>query len=105
MVGKYRVKDWETCYEKLADFVVSLRAQGGWWWWCVAGVDLGGGARASLALRDISGLVKPGQLVDSENLTTLFVVVGKYSVKDWETCYEKLADFVVSVLHTSIRVA
>jgi V-type H+-transporting ATPase subunit C len=62
-------------------------------------------AGGSLAVRDISNLVKPGQLVDSENLTTLFVVVGKYSVKDWETCYEKLADFVVSVLHTSIRVA
>jgi hypothetical protein len=46
------------------------------------GWTLGGGARASFALRDISGLVKPGQLVDSENLTTLFVVVGKYSVKD-----------------------
>lgn len=34
-------------------------------------------------------------MVDSENLTTLFVVVGKYSVKDWESCYETLADFVV----------
>lgn len=53
-------------------------------------------AGGSLAVRDISGVVKPGQLVDSENLTTLFVVVGKYSVKDWEACYEKLADFVVS---------
>lgn len=49
-------------------------------------------------MRDIGGLVKPGQLVDSENLTTLFVVVSKYSVKDWESCYEKLADFVVSRL-------
>lgn len=55
-------------------------------------------AGGSLAVRDIGGLVKPGQLVDSENLTTLFVVVSKYSVKDWESCYEKLADFVVSRL-------
>lgn len=52
-------------------------------------------AGGSLAVRDIGALVKPGQLVDSENLTTLFVVVSKYSVKDWESCYEKLADFVV----------
>jgi V-type H+-transporting ATPase subunit C len=55
-------------------------------------------AGGSLAVRDISGIVKAGQFVDSENLTTLFVVVSKYSVKDWESCYEKLADFVVSVL-------
>jgi len=52
-------------------------------------------AGGSLAVRDISGLVQPGQLVDSENLGTLFVVVGKYSVKDWEACYQGLADFVV----------
>jgi hypothetical protein len=52
-------------------------------------------AGGSLAVRDISSMVKPGSVVDSENLTTLFVVVGKYSVKDWEGCYEKLADFVV----------
>jgi V-type H+-transporting ATPase subunit C len=50
----------------------------------------------SLAVRDISNLVKPNQLIDSENLTTLFVVVSKYSVKDWEATYEKLCDFVVS---------
>ena len=50
----------------------------------------------SLAVRDISGLVKPSQVIDSENLVTLFVVVSKYSIKDWETTYEKLCDFVVS---------
>lgn len=53
-------------------------------------------AGGSLAVRDISGLVKADQVVDSENLTTVFVVVGKYSVKEWDSCYEKLADFVVS---------
>jgi hypothetical protein len=35
-------------------------------------------------------------VVDSENLTTLFVVVSKYAVKDWETTYETLCEFVVS---------
>jgi hypothetical protein len=56
-------------------------------------------AGGSLAVRDISGVVAggpPGLLVDSENLTSAFVVVSKYSVKDWEASYESLADFVVS---------
>jgi hypothetical protein len=35
------------------------------------------------------------KVLDSENLTTLFVVVSKFGVKDWETTYEKLCDFVV----------
>eukprot|EP00775_Hariotina_reticulata_P014548 gene14548-104_t len=52
-------------------------------------------AGGSLAVRDISTVVKPQHLVDSENLTTLFVVVSKYSIKEWESCYEKLCDFVV----------
>jgi hypothetical protein len=54
-------------------------------------------AGGSLAVRDISGVVKPQHVVDSENLATLFVVVSKYSVKEWESCYEKLCDFVVGV--------
>jgi V-type H+-transporting ATPase subunit C len=52
-------------------------------------------AGGSLAVRDISGVVKPQHVVDSENLATLFVVVSKYGVKEWESCYEKLCDFVV----------
>lgn len=36
------------------------------------------------------------QVLDSENLMTLFVVVSKFGVKDWEATYEKLCDFVVS---------
>lgn len=52
-------------------------------------------AGGSLAVRDIAGVVKPGLVVDSENLVSLFVVVSKYSVKEWESTYEKLCDFVV----------
>eukprot|EP00878_Enallax_costatus_P006736 GHUV01007062.1.p1 GENE.GHUV01007062.1~~GHUV01007062.1.p1 ORF type:complete len:354 (+),score=90.62 GHUV01007062.1:158-1219(+) len=52
-------------------------------------------AGGSLAVRDISAVVKPNQVIDSENLCTLFVVVSKYGVKEWETCYEKLCEFVV----------
>jgi len=53
-------------------------------------------AGGSLAVRDISAVVKPEQVLDSENLTTLFVVVSKFGVKDWEATYEGLCDFVVS---------
>ncbi|KAF8058480.1 VHA-C [Scenedesmus sp. PABB004] len=52
-------------------------------------------AGGSLAVRDIAGVVSPGHVVDSENLTTLFVVVGKFGLKEWEASYESLADFVV----------
>lgn len=58
-----------------------------------------------MAVRDISTLVKPQQVVDSENLCTLFVVVSKYGVKEWESCYEKLCDFVVSSSCRSFTVA
>mmetsp|Transcript_12520 Transcript_12520/g.26995 ORF Transcript_12520/g.26995 Transcript_12520/m.26995 type:complete len:370 (-) Transcript_12520:488-1597(-) len=52
-------------------------------------------AGGSLSVRDIAPLVKPQHVVDSETLTTLFVVVGKFNLKDWESCYEKLTNFVV----------
>ena len=39
--------------------------------------------------------VPPGQLVDTENLTTLLVVVPKAAKQDWVTQYEGLAEFVV----------
>ncbi|KAL0703950.1 hypothetical protein Bca4012_070375 [Brassica carinata] len=49
----------------------------------------------SLAVRDLSNLVKPEDVVTSEYLLTLLAVVPKYSQKDWLACYETLTDFVV----------
>ncbi|CAN7096629.1 unnamed protein product [Brassica rapa subsp. narinosa] len=49
----------------------------------------------SLAVRDLSSLVKPEDIVASEHLETLLAVVPKYSQKDWLACYETLTDFVV----------
>lgn len=51
----------------------------------------------SLAVRDLSNLVKPEDIVISENLTTLLAVVPKYSQKDWLSSYETLTSYVVSV--------
>ncbi|GLC77785.1 hypothetical protein PLESTF_001066900 [Pleodorina starrii] len=52
-------------------------------------------AQGSLAVRDISTVVKPQHVIDTEHLGTLFVVVSKFSLKEWEDGYAKMADFVV----------
>lgn len=49
----------------------------------------------SMAVRDLSSLVKTEDIVSSEHLITLFVVVSKYSQKDWLSSYETLSTFVV----------
>jgi V-type H+-transporting ATPase subunit C len=49
----------------------------------------------SLAVRDLSSLVKPDDIVASEHLVTLLAVVPKYSQKDWLACYETLTEYVV----------
>jgi V-type H+-transporting ATPase subunit C len=49
----------------------------------------------SLAVRDLSNIVKPEDMVSSENLTTLLAVVPKYSQKDWLSSYETLTQYVV----------
>ena len=50
----------------------------------------------SLAVRDLTGLIKPGDAINTENLITLFTVVSKQDKSDWQTNYETLSDFVVS---------
>jgi len=50
----------------------------------------------SLAVRDLSNLVKPEDIITSENLNTLLAIVSKYSQKDWLSSYETLTDYVVS---------
>ncbi|KAL6848833.1 hypothetical protein ACP4OV_021416 [Aristida adscensionis] len=49
----------------------------------------------SLAVRDLSNLVKPEDMVTSEHLVTLLAIVPKYSQKDWLSSYESLDTFVV----------
>ncbi|CAA2939124.1 V-type proton ATPase subunit C [Olea europaea subsp. europaea] len=49
----------------------------------------------SLAIRDLSNLVKPQDIVTSEHLTTLLAIVPKYSQKDWLSSYEGLTSYVV----------
>lgn len=49
----------------------------------------------SLAVRDLSNLVKPEDIITSEHLTTLLAVISKYSQKDWLSSYETLTSYVV----------
>jgi hypothetical protein len=49
----------------------------------------------SMAVRDLSNVVKPDDIISTEHLTTLLVVVSKYSQKDWLASYETLSNFVV----------
>lgn len=49
----------------------------------------------SMAVRDLSNLVKAEDIITSEHLTTLLVVVTKYTQKDWLSSYESLSTFVV----------
>ncbi|KAF5735858.1 hypothetical protein HS088_TW15G01374 [Tripterygium wilfordii] len=49
----------------------------------------------SLAVRDLSNLVKPDDIITSEHLVTLLAVVPKYSQKDWLSSYETLTNYVV----------
>ncbi|KAL0415593.1 UNVERIFIED_CONTAM: V-type proton ATPase subunit C [Sesamum latifolium] len=49
----------------------------------------------SLAVRDLSNLVKPEDIISSEHLTTLLAIVPKYSQKDWLSSYETLTTYVI----------
>jgi V-type H+-transporting ATPase subunit C len=49
----------------------------------------------SMAVRDLSNLVKADDVISTEHLVTLLVVVSKYSQKDWLSHYETLSSFVV----------
>lgn len=52
----------------------------------------------SLAVRDLSNLVKPEDIIQSENLMTLLAIVPKYSQKDWLSSYETLTSYVVRIV-------
>ena len=49
----------------------------------------------SLLVKDVSGLISEEHVVNTEHMTTLLVVVSKFSEKEWLTTYESLATFVV----------
>ena len=48
-----------------------------------------------MQVRDLASLVERDDVIATENLTTLFVVVPKSSKADWSGGYERLSDYVV----------
>lgn len=49
----------------------------------------------NLAVRDLSEVVGKEDVVSTENLTTVFAVVSKYSKGEWTNAYETLVEYVV----------
>eukprot|EP01117_Protostelium_nocturnum_P011929 TRINITY_DN4363_c0_g1_i1.p1 TRINITY_DN4363_c0_g1~~TRINITY_DN4363_c0_g1_i1.p1 ORF type:complete len:371 (-),score=77.73 TRINITY_DN4363_c0_g1_i1:154-1266(-) len=52
-------------------------------------------AGGNLAIRDISDFVKQESVVQTEYLETVFIVIPKFSVKEFLGTYEKLANYVL----------
>ncbi|CAI5501367.1 unnamed protein product [Closterium sp. Naga37s-1] len=52
-------------------------------------------AGGSMLVRDLSTIVLDSDIIVSEHMTTLLVVVAKYSERDWLASYETLSTFVV----------
>ena len=50
----------------------------------------------SLAVRDLASVVSSKDIISTENLVTLFVVVSKHTKLEWQSSYEKFCEFVVS---------
>jgi len=53
------------------------------------------GQTGNLFSRDLADIVKQDDWHETEYLTTLFVAVPKYSLKEWDNCYETLTEFVL----------
>ncbi|KAG2381373.1 hypothetical protein C9374_006362 [Naegleria lovaniensis] len=49
----------------------------------------------NLSVRTLDGIIKKEHVLETEYLTTVFVVVSKASIKEWEHDYENLTDMVV----------
>ena len=49
----------------------------------------------SLAVRDLGALVSEKDVVSTENLITVFVVVPRHIKKEWLASYENLTEYVV----------
>lgn len=52
----------------------------------------------SLVIRDLSDIVKEEDIFTSDYMTTVLVAIPKYSLKEWNSTYEKLNPFIVSFL-------
>jgi hypothetical protein len=49
----------------------------------------------SLAVRDLSTIVSEKDVINTENLLTLFVVVPRHVKKEWLSTYESITEYIV----------
>lgn len=57
----------------------------------------------SLAVKDLGSIVSEKDVINTENLITLFVVVPRHQKKDWLATYESIAEYIVSFLNLHPR--
>lgn len=56
----------------------------------------------NLAVKDLAGLVTSDDVIATENITTLFVVVPKTQKSEWLSGYERLSEYVVSNIYIDV---
>lgn len=49
----------------------------------------------NLSVRDLGDFVKKEHIISTENITTVFAVISKYSKGEWLQSYESLVEYVV----------
>lgn len=49
----------------------------------------------SLAVKDLGTIVSEKDVINTENLITLFVVVPRHQKKEWLSCYEGITEYIV----------
>lgn len=50
----------------------------------------------SLAVKDLGSIISEKDVINTENLITLFVVVPRHQTKEWLSSYESITEYIVS---------
>ena len=57
----------------------------------------------SLAVKDLGSIVSEKDVINTENLITLFVVVPRHQKKEWLSSYESITEYIVSLLCVFVK--
>ena len=49
-------------------------------------------------MKDLGSIVSEKDVINTENLITLFVVVPRHQTKEWLSSYESITEYIVSSL-------
>ena len=56
----------------------------------------------SLAVKDLGSIVSEKDVINTENLITLFVVVPRHQKKEWLSSYESITEYIVRLVCISL---